>query len=365
MVAKDLHIKPFPEETIAKLELFEKYLRGWLPVGIVNSRIKVANICDYFAGPGEDCNGVKGSPLRITQVVKDFTSLILKYKFRINVIVNEKKKLKFKQLEDRIDSEKKYLNHLSKYFNINVYNNEFKELFFKQKSNLANYFNFIFLDQNGVKEITEDIFLELINLPRTDFMFFVSSSVFKRFAEDKNFMRYFSDMDIEKIRKTNQAEMHRLILEYYRNKIPAKSKVKLYPFTIKKGRNIYGLIFGSNHPLGVGKFLKIAWKRNELNGEANFDIDSDHQTKQMILFGNRRLSKIEKFQTELKNRILSKDKISNIEIYFFTLGCGHIVAHSLEVLKKLKSEGEINFSGHPNISYNKCCKNIQLKYLKL
>lgn len=365
MVAKDLHKEPFSEETITKLDIFEKYLQSWLPVAIKSRYIREINICDFFAGTGKDIKGVEGSSLRIIRNVKKYENEILKQKLKIKLLFNEHLQSKYRQLFECIEKERVALRHLNGLLAIKLFNQDFKEVFDSKQRILKQDFNLIFLDQSGVKHITEEVFLSLVSFQRTDFMFFISSSSFKRFANDLSFQKYFPDIDIQAIYKTKQTEMHRLILKYYRSKIPLRSKLKLYPFTIKKGRNVYGLIFGSNHPLGVEKFLRIAWETNELNGEANFDIDSDYQTKQMILFGKRRLSKIEKFQYDLEELILSKDKISNVEIYFFTLECGHITPHSLKVVKELKANGKIMFSGYPNISYNKCCKDIQLKYFKV
>jgi hypothetical protein len=115
--------------------------------------------------------------------------------------------------------------------------------------------------------------------------------------------------------------------------------------------------------LGVEKFLKIAWETNELNGEANFDIDEDWKSAQMPLFGNRKLSKIEKFQLELEKFILSKNEFSNKEVYDFTLENGHIINHALPVIKKLANK--ISYTGHHNISYNKCYKMQETKNFKV
>ena len=59
-MGKDLHKKPFPTETITKLEVFEAYLQEWLPVFIHNPYVDEVNICDFFAGAGEDSIGVPG-----------------------------------------------------------------------------------------------------------------------------------------------------------------------------------------------------------------------------------------------------------------------------------------------------------------
>jgi hypothetical protein len=80
-----------------------------------------------------------------------------------------------------------------------------------------------------------------------------------------------------------------------KDKLPKETKLTLYPFTIKKGKNIYGIIFGAKHPRAVDKFLKTAWEVNEINGAANFDIDEDNAKQQLDIFEGKRLSKIESF----------------------------------------------------------------------
>ena len=363
MTSKDLHKQPFSEETITKLDIFEKYLESWLPVAIQSRFITEVNICDFFAGIGRDIKGIDASPIRIIKTIKKFEDTILKQNLKIHILFNEYIPAKYQQLCDCILKEQETLKNLDSNLSIEIFNQDFKELFVRKKPSLKNHFNLVFLDQSGIKQITEDVFLDLIKFTRTDFMFFVSSSVFKRFATDTSFQKYFPDIDLQELSKTRQNEMHRLIFQYYKNKIPNDSQIKLYPFTIKKGRNIYGLIFGSNHPLGVEKFLNIAWNANELNGEANFDIDEDWKSTQMLLFGSRKLSKKEKFQLELEEFILSKKEISNKEVYDFTLENGHIINNALPVIKKL--EKQISYTGHHNISYNKCYKSKEIKAFKV
>lgn len=365
MSAKDLHKEPFTEETITKLEIFEKYLESWLPVAIESPFIKKVNICDFFSGPGKSINGIKGSPLRVISVINKYYDKITKQKLQINILFNEYVKKKYVQLCDCITLEQQNLEKLKSFLKIELFNKDFKELFNSRKSLLENDFNLFFLDQCGVKHITEDVFLELARFTKTDFMFFISSSSFKRFASDSSFQKHFPDIDLKKIYTTKQAYMHRLILQYYRSKKPKTSKIKLYPFTIKKGSNIYGLIFGSNHPRGVDKFLKIAWDTNELNGEANFDIDDDWEAKQGVLFGPKKLPKIKKYENELEKYIMSKKEITNIELFDYTLENGHIGKHTAEVLKRLKKNNKIEYDGHPCISYDKCYKKREIKYFKI
>jgi len=365
MPSKDIHKEPFSEETITKLDIFENYLKEWLPVAIQSHYIDSVYICDFFAGSGKDKKGSEGSPLRIMRVINKFTDSILKKNLSINIFFNEKNKSKYKELNNYIEVAKNSLNHLSNNLNVTLFNEDFKQLFDAKKALLKNNFNLLFLDQSGIKQITQEVFLDLTHFSKTDFMFFISSSFFKRFATDISFNKYFPDIDHHEVIRSKQTEIHRIIYQYYKNKLPQNSLTKLYPFTIKKGRNIYGLIFGTNHPLGVDKFLKIAWETNALNGEANFDINEDWQTSQEVLFGKKMMSKKEKFQVDLEHHILSMDTISNKEIYDFTLENGHIINNALPVLKKMQKDNKISYSGHHNISYNKCYKEKELKYFKV
>ena len=54
MPLHNLHQKKFDEGTRDKLELYQEYLRAWLPVFINGFSVDVLQILDFFAGPGFD-----------------------------------------------------------------------------------------------------------------------------------------------------------------------------------------------------------------------------------------------------------------------------------------------------------------------
>jgi len=353
MPVLDLFKEPFGEETITKLEIFEKYLEAWLPVFIHHPSYNEVNICDFFAGMGQDKNMIPGSPLRILKVIKSYQDSIKKTGLHINIHFNDYDKKKLRILKELVDENLGELSGLEQLIYIEFYNLDFKELFDKKKPVLKESVNMIFLDQNGIKQISAEVFTDLESFPITDFIFFISSSFFKRFG--KEFSEYFPSLDHNKIKNANPVEIHRVILEEYKKMLPQKSKTVLYPFSIKKGANIYGLIFGSKHPLAVDKFLHIAWDKNKLNGQANFDINDDLKKYQRNLFLNR-LTKIEEFQENLEKIILASECITNKDVYDFTIGNGHIPAHAVETVKKQKKENKISYSGHPRINYNSCYK---------
>lgn len=350
MPVKDLHEKPFTQETITKLEIFESYLESWLPVFIHSPHFNEVSICDFFAGTGKDELDISGSPLRIIKVIKEFEDAIFCKKLKINIILNEYNNEKFLEMRDCFNEKLKDCSKILEFINVFYFNEDFQVLFGKIKDPLKKAPNLIFIDQNGIKHATKENFLELENLRSTDFMFFFSSSYLLRFPTE--FKKLFPDLNFDELAEGKSKDVHRKVLDYYKSLLPERSETKLYPFTIKKGRNIFGLIFGSKHIRGVEKFLDVAWKKNFSNGEANFDIDDDAEARQTVLFGEQKLTKIEKFQQDLRELINKRGAITNEEIYNFTLGNGHIAKHAIDLLREMKDKKEIESFSYPKIGYD-------------
>lgn len=140
--------------------------------------------------------------------------------------------------------------------------------------------------------------------------------------------------------------IHRIVLEYYRSKIPSEKKYFLAPFSIKKPSGIYGLIFGTNHTLGIEKFLHVCWKHDKLTGEANFDIDNEKiDVNRPTLFVEYNVpTKKQVFDSSLKQKILDKDLKTDIEVYLFTLSEGFLLKDANTIIKELVKEGKISIS---------------------
>src|SRR5207302_10936455 len=117
---------------------------------------------------------------------------------------------------------------------------------------------------------------------------------FHRFKEDPNIVQKI-------VRVDDHYHVHRAALGYYRSLLPPEKSYYLAPFSIKKGGNIYGVIFGSAHPVGIDKFLQVVWKNDELRGEADFDIDREnlHPGDLQLPYRETRASKITAFEEEL------------------------------------------------------------------
>src|ERR1044072_1425536 len=371
MPYKDLYDEPFDESTITKLEIFEDYAQAWLPVWIM-SGVHHISIFDFFAGAGRDKNEVSGSSVRILEKIREQIKQIKEKNTKITVYLNEyelgkKEQKKFEQLKqaciDYIDD----YPELRPSIDLIFLNENFETLFPKLLSTIKQTPSLVYLDQNGIKFLSAKYFLELESIPRTDFLYFVSASYFWRFGESKEFQNHL-DLDMSLAKKEPYRFIHRNVLDRLRQKLPAHSKLRLYPFSIKKGANIHGIIFGASHPSAVEKFLTIAWKRNDVNGEANFDIDDDAGKRQLNFFGESKLTKREEFDRAVRDKVLSGEISNNKGLLDYAFGEGHLGSHAAEVLKKMKKDEEVAYDGiSPLVSYRnvyKDHKNLEYKVKK-
>lgn len=235
---------------------------------------------------------------------------------------------------------------------ITFYNEDFAKLFKKLFPIIEKHPSLVFLDQNGIKFLSPEYFLKLEKTKRTDFLYFLSASYFWRFGHTDEFKLHL-DIDMEMAKKNPYHLIHRSVIEQIQKKVPTGSKLKLYPYSIKKKSNIYGIIFGTSHPLAVDKFLGISWKRNSINGEANFDIDQDASKGQIDIWGQRKLTKLEKFEKNLKEEILNKNIQNNFEALEFAYRNGHIPKHAADVIREIKNNGLIDYDSHsPCVTYD-------------
>jgi three-Cys-motif partner protein len=339
MPPKNLFDKPFDDGTLAKLEIFRDYFKEWLPVFITNPKWKEIQIFDFFAGQGKDSNGVMGSPMIIISILNQNIAQIKASGVKIKMILNE--------VEDYFNFMKQNVESIAEknFYDIEYYNEDFTKVFNQYYPSMKRTANFMFLDQNGIKQISENIFDKIISLKQTDFLFFISSSFIKRFADLESFQRYLKISRQDLIGKSYY-HIHRIVLNYYRNLIPDK-KYFLAPFSIKKPTGIYGLIFGTNHSYGLEKFLNVCWRHDKLTGEANFDIDNEKiDLSKPSLFEQFNIpSKRQVFEKELKENILKKSLKTDLEVYTYTLNEGFLPKDANKILNELKASKhlDVNF----------------------
>jgi three-Cys-motif partner protein len=360
MPQKDLHSTPFDEATLTKLSLFEKYAEVWIPKFVMTPGIQEIHIFDFFAGPGYDINRVPGSPIRILNRIKEQKENFKKTNTRIIFHLNEFTKGKFDLLKKNCEDFVNENNELNSFLKLKYYCEDSAELFPRLLDTIKKFPSLVYLDQNGVKFISKEYLNELEKIKTTDFLFFVSSSYFKwlgRTPEFQNVLQ-FTDLELEEMEWSNS---HRLVVEKLQSSISSESYLKLYPFSIKKKRNIFGLIFGASHPAAVSGFLKLCWDENSLNGEANFDIDEDKDKGQIDLFSGKKLTKVEKFEIDLADRIISGEIGNNKDALDYTFATGNDARKAQKLIQRLKREGKIEYTGNsPGVNYSNVYKKKNL-----
>jgi len=358
MSAKDLYDKPFDEGTTAKLEIFEAYTQAWLPTFVMAGNPTIC-IFDLFAGMGYDKNGVEGSPIRILNKIKEQIENILQKNVRVKVFFNEYDKKKYDLLNKTC---KRYLEtnkDVEGVIDVHYDNEDFTELFPKLLNEIKSNPSLVFLDQNGIQFLSPKYLSALEKTKATDFLYFSATSYLWRFENQKEFKDLAIDMDL--VKQSPYKLVHRSFTEQLRSRLPKSSKLKLYPYSIKKKANIYGLIFGAKHPLAVDKFLNIAWKRNAINGEANYDLDDDFEKTQLSLFDNKKLTKLEKFERSFKKKVRNGKISDNESALDFAYSQGHIPKHAADVLKSMKKEGLVSYdSNSPHVTYENVYKNKKI-----
>ncbi len=343
-MATDFHDKCFDGSTLTKLELFKKYLNEWLPVFIRDGAIWPSiNIFDLFCGPGTDESGESGSPIIILESLNEYSDVIQRNSLHVNVFFNDDSDEKINNLKEKIKNEELGLGPI----NIAVSCKDFGEAFSNNYNLMANKqtANFLFIDQCGISKVTEPIFSSIIQLKQTDLLFFISSSYLTTRFPHLSSMTQYLDVGKEKDHFTSHRDSHRAVWDHFKKLVPNNKIYYVAPFSLKKGSNIYGLIFGSGNRLGYEKFLKVCWEVDEFNGEANFNIDDDFipQNGQLSIFNDIGKSKrLRDFEDELKNRVLDRSLESNRDVAEFAYQRRFLpVAHAKPVILELQEYGKI------------------------
>ena len=200
----------------------------------------------------------------------------------------------------------------------------------------------------------------------TDFLFFVSSSTIKRFGEHPNIRQHIS-LDPEQIERTSYDKVHRLVLDYYRTLIPERQPYYLAGFSLKKNSGLFGLIFGSGHVYGMEKFLTACWGQDSERGEANFDIDEDNVLPGQydLLTGEvEKPKKVDVFEKELAEKILSGKIRDDKQIYLFALENGFLPRHAKSVISDLVKSGKIVLQ-KLSINHKVCGRGAVITSIKL
>lgn len=340
----DHHKKSFDSGTLFKLEIFESYAKEWIPV-FLKSKFESVQIIDFFAGPGYDKSGIEGSPLRFIRQLNSYKSLIESSNTKIKLILNEKIKSKYDTLVPAVE------HALSLYklddlmqLDIEITNLTFEKAYNKFSPAIDKIPSLVYLDQNGVKYTADPYFSDLCKTKRTDFIYFISSGHVNRLAKTKGFKKALN-VDPTTIAETGYKYIHKTVVEGLKSKLPVGSKVKLYPYSIRKdNHSIHGIAFGASHPLAIEKFLRIAWNKDKITGDSNYQFRSS-DSNQMPLFSDLAITstKIHEFQKKVRALMLDGALKTNLDVKELCSENGMLSSHAKPVLETMKKEGSITF----------------------
>lgn len=363
MARRNINDEPFDESTLAKLDIFEDYAEAWIPTFVMSGYERIC-IFDFFAGSGYDSTGVAGSPIRILKQVRKFIEHVLKKGAKITIYLNEFEERKCQELQRACAAYFEEYPEMKRAIKVEYSNEDFQHAFERLLPFIEKYPSLVYLDQYGVKFLANKYVLALEQTDTTDFLYFVSSSHFLRFGNTEEFKKHFA-FDVESAKQEPYRFIHRFLLKQLKDVVPFGSELKLYPFSLRKGANIHGIIFGAKNIRAIDKFLDIAWKRAPTNGDANFDIDDEHAKAQLDIFLGRRLTKIEAFNAALQDYVKKNRIVTNKEVFYYTLDAGHPRQQASKLLRELKKLKLIDYRGiSPKIEYKYIKNDIDIVQIK-
>ncbi|SHN66707.1 three-Cys-motif partner protein TcmP [Desulfovibrio litoralis] len=348
-MSKDFHDMQFDSASILKLDIFADYLNSWLPVFVHDEYTKRINIFDLFCGPGVDKKDNSGSPLQVCSVINKHKDNLSSKNKTIFIWFNDKDKKKVDQT--KVNTEP-YLKNIKCLYTSQSFEECFEQI--KKQGFHKDEANFFFLDPTGLVNYQE-VLTSLFSFKKTDFLLFIPSSQIARFCQQPGFQQ----LGIPE--KVTERDMPKYLCTHLKSLVH-NNDIFLVPFSLKKensrNNNIYCIIFGSKHLLGLDKFLKVLWDKSD-NGEANYNLGGDVvKQDQLALLPELNIpKKIPNFQDELEQKIRNKEFVFNKDIYIYALTSGFLPKHAKEVLSKLKKEGLLKKV--PALSYDRVMKEAE------
>lgn len=225
------HDKPFDPGTLTKLKIFELYTQEWVPVFLSSAQppFPEVHIFDFFCGPGMDSIGQHGSPLRVLSVLRRYQERGLAGWDKVTTVAHffgsDAEKIA------RLNAAIQGLGGGVPGVNLDVRAIPFASALTEYDGVLksARAAKLLIIDQFGVDEVSDEVFDRLVALPKTDFIFFLSSSTLHRFRDHPAIKQ-----KIE--RPEDSYHVHRAAFEYYRGRLPKNPPIFWRPSPSRRAR---------------------------------------------------------------------------------------------------------------------------------
>jgi len=337
-MSRNFHDQKFDAGTLVKLDIYRRYLQSWLPVFIQSQKLGQAiNVFDFFAGPGSDKSGADGSPVIAVRTALEYSEKLIQKNKKVFFYFFDAGKRKTAALRENL---KEAVGQEHSPIRVSIECKPFSDALAASLPTIKSGCNLIFVDQCGIKQVTPEIFRALTSCPRTDLLFFSASSYLRRFAGTKEFLAHL-DLNVSEVNAIPHSEIHRFVAGHYKA-IARKVQSDYYvaPFSIKKDSNIYGLIFGSGHLLGLDKFLRVCWEIDSERGEANYDIDGDGSGPTPFIFPEWNTpGKLRRFREDLRKKLLDGQLRTDADVNRFALESGFLGSQAREVVTEMFRKG--------------------------
>ncbi len=346
MSKKDSKIVMMPH-SVAKVELYIKYLAVYLNIIERVQYIEKIFLFDLFAGEGIYEDGKKGSSIQSVETIKrhyfsngNKTKDIMLILNDIGISKIEKGKKKIDRVKEFIEKEFVPTNVKIKYYSID-YNDIVKHLI-RHLNHMENSQRaLVFIDPWGYKDIhPEEIKFILMN-GKTELLLFIPIYFMYRFANKavtegfeggESLERFFQELFENNI--PNTKNVYSFILDIKKRFQEYLQMKYIDTFFIERDANsVFCLFFFTNNKVGYKKIVQTKWNIDRERGKG-FKINDTGD-----LFSE---SESTGFQENLTRFILSGSGRTNMEINEYSYENGFLPTHAADIIKKLNKEGSID-----------------------
>jgi three-Cys-motif partner protein len=359
------------DHSIAKVELYSRYLEKYLAILCNTPYVRSINIYDLFCGEGIYTDGNEGSPIAGLNKANKQLKENPRHRTKINFLFNDNGLSKIDVGKKKIHRVEEFCNaiELHPFVQFSCYEKDFSEILpfailDSENSNKAK--SLFFIDPYGYKEVNPRILKTILSNRNAELVLFLPASHMYRLANSS-------------FRKKTPGSTHiyEFLLELYDKKPPTFRSVfdfidnlkqqfigYLLPehfyidtFTLQRdASNTYCLIFFTRNTLGYEKMLESKWQLDKAQGRG-FTLG-----KQKNLFSASSGIEFSPYPKILENYLRTSGPVTNQDLYLFGLKHSYLPTHTKKALDYLQKQERLPvcitaLDGKPAKSYYLTYKN--------
>lgn len=337
----------------AKLDLYRSYLSEYLPILGHSRFVDAINIFDIFCGTGIYEDGNLGSPLIAAACILDYENY-----FEKKSIVSKPVKLFINDFDsDKVDSVSELIESLAlKNCKVFPYNKDASEMFDLVGEKINSFSererSLVFIDPYGYSKIDKGKLYNLLKRRRSEVILFLPVAHMKRFTEEaltdyekkayenlRNFIFDFFDIDSKVLNESNLNIFD--YIEELKKAFSFNDEFYTASHYIERNKaNYYALFFIGHHIYGLEKFIEAKWKNDSLGQGFNQSKNSSTLFDNIIIEYDKNVS-VSKLEKIFRDIIESKNAVSNLELYEFTLRSQFKTSHMNQLLREWKIQRKI------------------------